>query len=62
MVRIADNELERIKREVKVEGLARSRGVEPEHVGSRWRGRCPLHNDGTPSLFIDPEKNVRCCR
>lgn len=30
-------------------------------VGSRYIGRCPFHQDDTPSLSIDPDKDVFYC-
>ncbi|MFL5760631.1 MAG: CHC2 zinc finger domain-containing protein [Thermomicrobiales bacterium] len=28
---------------------------------TRYRGKCPFHDDGTPSLSIDAEKGLWCC-
>jgi len=62
MARIPDDELERLKREVSIEGLARARGVELKRIGRDLRGQCPFHSpDDDPSLCIDPERNVFHC-
>ena len=62
MARIPDGELERLKREVAVEALARARGVELVKMGKDLRGRCPFHApDDDPSLSVDPVRNVFHC-
>ena len=62
MARIPQGELERLKREVTVESLARARGVELAKVGKDLRGRCPFHApDDDPSLSVDPVRNVFHC-
>jgi hypothetical protein len=61
MARIAEAEIERLKREVAVERLAAARGVELERHGADLIGRCPFHDDHTPSLVISPQKNLWHC-
>ena len=61
MARIPAEELERLKREVSVEALARSRGVELRAHGKDLMGLCPFHEDREPSLVISPEKNLWHC-
>src|SRR5262245_46407931 len=61
MARISDGELERLKREVAVAELARARGVELARRGAELVGRCPFHEDRTPSLVITPTKNLWHC-
>lgn len=34
---------------------------DPEHRGSEWAVRCPLHRDGNPSLRIDPDTGLWYC-
>ena len=61
MARIPEGELERLKREVSVEQLARGRGVELKRHGSDLIGLCPMHEDHEPSLVITPSKNLWHC-
>ena len=61
MARIPEAELERLKREVRVERLAEARGVELARHGADLRGLCPFHEDREPSLVITPEKNLWHC-
>ena len=35
--------------------------IELKKEGSRYRGECPFHNDGTPSLVVNPEKGLWNC-
>ncbi|WP_250491306.1 CHC2 zinc finger domain-containing protein [Caballeronia sp. INML2] len=57
MARIAEAELERLKAEVSVEQLVRAQGVELAKSGKDRRGRCPFHEDSTPSLVVTPAAN-----
>lgn len=61
MARIPDAELERLKAEVSVEQLVRAHGIGLVKSGRDWRGRCPFHEDGTPSLVVTPSKNLWHC-
>jgi DNA primase catalytic core len=61
MARIAEEEIARLKREVAVERLAAARGVELVRHGAELIGRCPFHDDHTPSLVISPQKNLWHC-
>jgi len=61
MARIPDDELERLKREVSVERLVRGFGVELKRAGANLVGRCPFHDDRTPSLIVTPETNLWRC-
>jgi CHC2 zinc finger len=58
MARIPDAELERLKSEVSVEQLVRAHGIELAKSGKDWRGRCPFHDDATPSLGKHPISTV----
>jgi DNA primase len=59
MARIPDDEIERLKRETDLAGLVRASGVElaPHGAGGDLIGRCPLHDDKTPSLVVTPAKD-----
>lgn len=61
MARIPESELERLKAEVSVEQLVRTHGIELAKAGKDWRGRCPFHEDSTPSLVVTPSKNLWHC-
>jgi DNA primase catalytic core len=62
MPRIPEDLLNRIKEEIRVEDLARRRGIELKKVGENVVGFCPFHLDRhTPNLVITPAKNVWHC-
>src|SRR5277367_2387873 len=61
MPRIPDDVIERLKREVSLERLAEARGIELQRHGADLIGRCPFHDDKTPSLVISPKKNLWHC-
>ncbi|MGC2358003.1 MAG: CHC2 zinc finger domain-containing protein [Candidatus Acidiferrum sp.] len=59
---IPDEEKARLKREVSIERLAEARGVQLKRHGKELLGLCPFHEDHSPSLCIDPVKNVWHCK
>lgn len=61
MARVPEEELERLKREVSVQVLAEARGVVFKQRGQELLGLCPLHDDTSPSLVVNPSKNVWAC-
>ncbi len=61
MTRIADAEIERLKRDVSVEQLVLATGVKLERKGQDLVGRCPFHDDHTPSFVVTPDKNLWRC-
>jgi DNA primase catalytic core len=61
MARIPVEVVERLKAEVSVERLAEARGVSLTRHGADLHGRCPFHEDRTPSLVISPAKNLWHC-
>lgn len=61
MPRIPETELERLKAEVSVEQLVRAHGIELAKSGKDWRGKCPFHEDSTPSFVVTPAKNLWHC-
>src|SRR5271166_1610893 len=61
MARIPEQVVERLKTEVSVQRLAEARGVVLEKRGADLHGRCPSHDDRTPSLVITPVKNLWHC-
>jgi len=61
MARIAEEEIERLKREVSLERLVEARGVKLKRHGADLIGLCPFHEDHSPSLVISPKKNLWNC-
>ncbi|MGO9803918.1 MAG: CHC2 zinc finger domain-containing protein [Steroidobacteraceae bacterium] len=61
MARIPGEVIERLKTEIAIERLAEARGVVFERRGADLHGRCPFHEDKTPSLVITPAKNLWHC-
>jgi DNA primase len=61
MARIPEQVVERLKAEVSVQRLAEARGVSLTKHGADLHGRCPFHDDRTPSLVITPTKNLWHC-
>lgn len=50
--------LARLKAEVSVQRLVEGVGVELRREGKDLIGRCPFHEDKTPSLLVSPAKNL----
>jgi DNA primase/energy-coupling factor transporter ATP-binding protein EcfA2 len=61
MARIPDHELEQLKAQVSVQRLVEAKGVTLARHGADLHGRCPFHDDRTPSLVISPTKNLWHC-
>jgi DNA primase len=61
MARIADVEIERLKGESDLVALVEAAGVKLEKRGADRVGRCPFHDDQTPSLVVTPGKNLWRC-
>jgi DNA primase catalytic core len=61
MARIPDEEIERLKKEIPIERLVTGFGVELKRTGANLVGRCPFHDDRTPSLILTPETNLWRC-
>ncbi len=61
MARIPEEVIERLKREVSLVRLVELAGIELGRQGKDFVGRCPFHEDRTPSLVISPESNLWHC-
>jgi len=62
MPRIPDTELERLKQSVSLAELCRTRGIELKPHGQKGLiGKCPFHEDKTPSFIVSPAKNLFHC-
>jgi hypothetical protein len=54
MACIPDDQIERPEAEVSLVRLVEARGVVHRKHGKDWLGRCPFHDDKTPSLVVSP--------
>ncbi len=61
MARVAEAEVERLKAEVSLVSLVQTYGVELRKAGADLVGRCPFHEDRTPSLVVTPARNLWHC-
>lgn len=62
MSRIPQDEIDRLKLEVKLTDFMRRQGIELARVGEdNLMARCPHHDDDTPSLCVSPSKNLWHC-
>jgi DNA primase catalytic core len=61
MARLPNEEIERLKRDVSLERLVTGFGIELKRAGKNLMGRCPFHNDKTPSLSVTPSTNRWRC-
>ena len=61
MARVPEAEIERLKEQVSVVSLVQAHGVELRKAGKDLVGRCPFHDDKTPSLVVTPAKNLWHC-
>jgi DNA primase len=58
MACIPDAELERLKQDIALQQLAKSRGTPLKRHGTDPIGLCSFHDDHEPSLVISPDKNL----
>ena len=61
MARIPEYEIERLKKEISVQRLVEARGIKLVRQGANLVGKCPLHDDRTPSLIVTPKTNLWHC-
>ena len=60
MSRIAVESIESVKQAVDMIDLVSGR-TPLRKAGVEWRGRCPFHDERTPSFWVDPLKKVYFC-
>ena len=53
--------IDRIKQSTDLAAVIRASGVELKRKGKQFIGLCPFHDDRTPSLIVDPKKNLWNC-
>jgi DNA primase catalytic core len=58
---IEQAEIDRIKQTVDLAALVRAAGVTLKRKGKQLIGLCPFHDDRSPSLIVDPQKNLWNC-
>lgn len=61
MARIPEPEIERLKSEVSLVRLVEAAGIVLKPHGKDRVGRCPFHDDKTPSLVVSPQSNLWHC-
>jgi len=61
MARFSDTEIERLKEHVSIVRLVESAGIELRPHGKDRVGRCPFHEDKTPSLVVSSKTNLWHC-
>jgi len=61
VARVPEAEIERLKEQVSLVSLVQAHGVELRKAGQDLVGRCPFHDDRTPSLVVTPAKNLWHC-
>jgi DNA primase len=61
MARILPEIIDRLKAHVSVQQLVQAHGVALSRRGADLVGRCPFHEDRTPSLVVTPAKNLWHC-
>ena len=60
MSRIAAESIESVKQAIDMIDLVSGR-TPLRKAGVEWRGRCPFHDERTPSFWVDPLKKVYFC-
>lgn len=61
MPKIAESEIERIKRDVSLLGWVKSEGLSVRKRGKDYVVMCPFHEEDTASCVITPSKNLFNC-
>jgi DNA primase catalytic core len=61
MARIADEVIERVKRDISLLRLVENWGLSLKKHGKDYIGHCPFHDDKTPSFVVSPESNLWNC-
>lgn len=59
MSRLDRDTIDQVRRRTPIEQLA-GEYTRLRRSGASWRGRCPLHDERTPSFVVTPGKGWRC--
>lgn len=62
MARVAEAEVERLKEQVSLVSLVTTHGGGAAQGGADLVGRCPFHEDRTPSLVVTPGREASARR
>ena len=54
-------DIERVKQRSRIEEVIARHGVRLHRTGDRFTGRCPFHEDRTPSLAVYPRTQSFYC-
>jgi DNA primase len=60
MPRIKDSSVEQVKAAADIVAVVQAR-TPLRKAGSRWSGRCPFHEERTPSFSVSPDKGLFYC-
>ena len=59
-VKIMSSSVDQIKSRIDILSLVGSY-IKLDKAGSSWKGRCPFHNEKTPSFFVSPDRGSYYC-
>ncbi len=57
---MSSNTVEQIKQRLSITDVVESY-IKLERAGSNLKGKCPFHNEKTPSFFVSPERGTYYC-
>jgi DNA primase catalytic core len=60
-MRIENEAIDKLKREVDLVALVQSEGVKLKKRGANWVGLCPFHDEEVPSFTVNPKTNLFNC-
>jgi DNA primase len=60
LARIKDSSVEQVKAAAEIVAVVQGR-TQLRRAGARWTGRCPFHEERTPSFSVSPEKGFYYC-
>lgn len=58
--RIVREDIERLRESARLTDIAGDY-TRMQRAGGRWKGRCPFHDEKTPSFTVDPARNLYHC-